>query len=220
MTQNALQVQVPRLVEQSGDDPNVNKLPQVLNLLGVTSMTSITNDPHYWEQYEQMNCWYCGCRLYHRRNLYERILVTPTGEEERKQCRVAPPGWKVLAYDHALPRSRGGTNAEWNLVQACESCNCSKNNKTVEEYRQYKAKKLRTPTHFFWIEREIGEIIADILTKNQIEELEEEINNDKRLMKDYQARAKQKEAKVAALERKIQTLKASLGKNGVVPSCL
>jgi hypothetical protein len=177
---------------------------------------NLANDARYWEQYQQINCWYCGVRLYHSRDVF------CWGEDDHKweQYRVAPAGWKKFALDHALPSSKGGDNAEWNLVPACESCNCSKKNKTVQEFRQHKAKQSQNSAYFFWIEREIGEIITDILTEIQIEELEEEIDNDKRLMKDYQARASQKEAKVVNSEKKLRTLKASLGKSGVVPSHL
>jgi hypothetical protein len=177
---------------------------------------NLAKDVRYWKQYRQINCWYCGVRLYHNRD----VFCWNEDDHKWQQYRTAPAGWKKYALDHALPISRGGSNTEWNLVIACESCNCSKRTKTIEEYRRYKAKQAQTSAYFFWIERELGEIMTDILTEIHIEELEEEVNNDKRLMNDYQARAKQKEAKVAALEREIQTLKASLGKNGVVPSCL
>jgi 5-methylcytosine-specific restriction endonuclease McrA len=31
--------------------------------------------------------------------------------------------------DHVWPQSRGGSNSNWNLVVACQSCNRSKGNK-------------------------------------------------------------------------------------------
>ncbi len=37
--------------------------------------------------------------------------------------------------EHKTPLSRGGTNAKENLDIACQRCNCSKGNKTEEEYR-------------------------------------------------------------------------------------
>lgn len=40
--------------------------------------------------------------------------------------------------DHKHPVSRGGTNDIDNLVVACRSCNCSKNDKTEEEYRMWR----------------------------------------------------------------------------------
>jgi 5-methylcytosine-specific restriction endonuclease McrA len=38
--------------------------------------------------------------------------------------------------DHAKPASRGGSNAEWNLVPACEYCNRLKDSMTVSEFRK------------------------------------------------------------------------------------
>lgn len=36
--------------------------------------------------------------------------------------------------EHLTPVSRGGTNANYNLVYACQSCNSKKHDKTLEEY--------------------------------------------------------------------------------------
>lgn len=43
--------------------------------------------------------------------------------------------------DHIFPKSLGGTNRQDNLVLACKSCNCSKGQMTVEEYRAYSWRK-------------------------------------------------------------------------------
>lgn len=40
--------------------------------------------------------------------------------------------------DHVIPISRGGPDTESNLVAACKSCNCSKGNKTIEEWIEMK----------------------------------------------------------------------------------
>jgi 5-methylcytosine-specific restriction endonuclease McrA len=40
--------------------------------------------------------------------------------------------------DHVIPISRGGPDVESNLVAACKSCNCSKGNKTIEEWIEMK----------------------------------------------------------------------------------
>jgi hypothetical protein len=40
-----------------------------------------------------------------------------------------------LTMDHVHPVSRGGNHVEENLVTACQSCNSSKNSKTVEEWK-------------------------------------------------------------------------------------
>lgn len=39
-----------------------------------------------------------------------------------------------VTLDHVVPRSRGGSNRENNLVTACRSCNSARGNKTVQEY--------------------------------------------------------------------------------------
>ncbi len=183
-------------------------------------MTSITNNHHYWEQYERMNCWYCGAQLYHNSDLYlgKRISWnSSTGERERwKQCRVAPQGWKKLAYDHVVPRSKGGNNADWNVILTCESCNCSKNNKTLEEFRQYKAKKLRTPTHYFWVEKQTHKTIECILARIHLREIEQRIYNDTRLENDYLARASQKRANVVDLMQTKQNLEAIIAKSNSI----
>lgn len=40
-----------------------------------------------------------------------------------------------FAADHAVPKSRGGSDDLDNLIPACWICNCGKGGKTVEEYR-------------------------------------------------------------------------------------
>lgn len=39
-----------------------------------------------------------------------------------------------LTLDHVIPLSKGGKHSKDNVVPACEHCNCSKGNKTVEEW--------------------------------------------------------------------------------------
>jgi 5-methylcytosine-specific restriction endonuclease McrA len=41
---------------------------------------------------------------------------------------------KKLTIDHKIPLSRGGSNWPENIVLACLTCNCSKNDKTFEEF--------------------------------------------------------------------------------------
>ncbi len=40
-----------------------------------------------------------------------------------------------FSIDHILPVSRGGTNWPNNIALCCSSCNSSKNNKTIEEWK-------------------------------------------------------------------------------------
>jgi hypothetical protein len=39
-----------------------------------------------------------------------------------------------LGVDHVMPRSRGGSDDDGNLVACCRSCNSSKRNKTPDEW--------------------------------------------------------------------------------------
>ena len=48
-----------------------------------------------------------------------------------------------LHADHQIPLSRGGTNFASNMVPACASCNCSKNDKTPIEFADYTFKQLQ-----------------------------------------------------------------------------
>ena len=48
-----------------------------------------------------------------------------------------------LHADHQIPLSRGGTNFASNMVPACASCNCSKNDKTPIEFADYTFRQLQ-----------------------------------------------------------------------------
>jgi len=63
------------------------------------------------------NCYYCGC---------DDSELNP------------------LTLDHVVPRSKGGSNKMSNKVPSCRSCNSSKGNKSLEEFRFLCAIK-RTP---------------------------------------------------------------------------
>jgi 5-methylcytosine-specific restriction endonuclease McrA len=59
---------------------------------------------------KENNCYYCG-----------------------KECK------EDKTIDHKIPVKKGGTNHENNLVVACRSCNCSKHDKTEEEYKRWRS---------------------------------------------------------------------------------
>lgn len=64
------------------------------------------------------HCWYCGLDL--------------TSFERGSDC---------VQVDHVLPKSKGGTNADSNLVLSCRDCNYGKKTKTLEEFRSYFRRK-------------------------------------------------------------------------------
>lgn len=56
-------------------------------------------------------------------------------KRDRFTCRYCGVRAVRLECDHILPLSRGGTNDEHNLTTACFSCNRSKGNKTLAEWK-------------------------------------------------------------------------------------
>lgn len=56
-------------------------------------------------------------------------------ERDEYTCQYCGNNDGPFHCDHILPRSRGGTDEEENLATACAFCNCSKGDKTVEEWR-------------------------------------------------------------------------------------
>lgn len=55
------------------------------------------------------------------------------------------PSKEAIEADHVLPISRGGSHGIGNLLPACRSCNASKGNKTIMEFRVWKSKQEETP---------------------------------------------------------------------------
>lgn len=62
-------------------------------------------------------CWYCGCQL--TPHIQSHLSPLPT----------------AINLEHQIPKTKGGTNREENLVYSCQTCNSSKGGSTVEEYR-------------------------------------------------------------------------------------
>ena len=61
---------------------------------------------------------------------WEEILLT-----HGWTCHYCGAGNVKLTRDHVVPISRGGSDCIENVVPACMSCNASKGNKLVEEWR-------------------------------------------------------------------------------------
>jgi len=51
---------------------------------------------------------------------------------------------ECLTIDHVVPRSKGGTNEQSNLLTACHGCNASKGAKSYSEYMEWRAVELAT----------------------------------------------------------------------------
>jgi len=51
-----------------------------------------------------------------------------------------------ITLDHVTPRELGGTNHETNLVTACRSCNCAKQDKTLRQWVRYLTRRGRDAT--------------------------------------------------------------------------
>jgi len=49
-----------------------------------------------------------------------------------------------LTYDHIIPRSKGGTNIELNIMIICENCNTRKGNKNPLKWFNSLPEKLKT----------------------------------------------------------------------------
>lgn len=58
------------------------------------------------------------------------LLRQPRAKHECHYCGRATR----LTKDHVIPRSRGGTDAEANIVFACRNCNSAKGDRTPEEW--------------------------------------------------------------------------------------
>ena len=80
---------------------------------------NVKNRP-VWEKTEG-RCWYCGA------NLLKPKPLTHNAVQRGK--------WYTI--DHAMPRSRGGTDELRNLLPSCNDCNAEKCDMTIEEYRTH-----------------------------------------------------------------------------------
>jgi 5-methylcytosine-specific restriction endonuclease McrA len=66
---------------------------------------------------------------------YEWVLIRKRIlERDKNTCVYCGIKEDNMHVDHVFPESRGGTDEEHNLVCACRSCNCSKRDRTPEEW--------------------------------------------------------------------------------------
>lgn len=70
-------------------------------------------------------------RIYERDGFVCRYCAKPVKDAVGNRRGVKP---NHATLDHIIPRSRGGTGDESNLVTACFSCNSRKKDRTRDEY--------------------------------------------------------------------------------------
>lgn len=67
----------------------------------------------FWSRQRKLECAYCGKRVYREVNNTHNSKAT---------------------IDHIVPLSKGGTNAQYNLVLSCFECNNRKGSKEVDKF--------------------------------------------------------------------------------------
>ena len=74
-------------------------------------------------------------------------LITPKEIAKIQSMKCTYCGNIGGEVDHVIPLTRGGTDSIGNLVSACRSCNASKNNRTITEWKKTKRNpEARQPT--------------------------------------------------------------------------
>lgn len=75
-------------------------------------------------------CWYCGKQT-------RRVDWADVMNQRNKDGTKKSDNDHWFTIEHVIPLSLGGTNNIDNLLPACRKCNCTKNKKTIGEYREY-----------------------------------------------------------------------------------
>jgi hypothetical protein len=88
--------------------------------------------------------------------------VLETGGFVCHYCGTSGDEWSLVA-EHKIPASRGGVDAEQNLVAACVSCNQKKGTRSYEDFVAGKPKPLKA--------RLVVEIDADLIRRLQMDRL-------------------------------------------------
>lgn len=57
-------------------------------------------------------------------------------ERDGGKCHYCGCGHSIT-FDHIVPKSKGGSNSESNLVCACRPCNSSKGTKDYDEFKEW-----------------------------------------------------------------------------------
>ena len=86
-------------------------------------------------QRDGWRCRYCGSKVISRkaRDVFTKQFPSETHWVKAQYMRHASLDSQSASLDHILPHSRGGNNAEENLVTACGPCQFGRNCWTLEE---------------------------------------------------------------------------------------
>lgn len=166
-------------------------------------------------RFEPSNCWYCGVELYHFKDHFKKVFSYTEDREylgRIESIRPVPEGAKELAVDHFIPRSKGGSNVIWNLVPCCTSCNSSKSNKDIEQFRQYRIKQTGIEAFKFWAESYSGKNIALLLAEIKRRELKTAIKEQTRFIDGIVDQYRKKEQKLSLLKTDLQSLEQAIAR--------
>ncbi len=98
------------------------------------------NNPKWKEQHRLHQAKRNGLIKESRSNLSKEFIENIYNTEHCYYCnKFIDPDKRTL--EHKNPLSRGGLHVESNIVMACLSCNCSKRDKTEEEYLEWKKQR-------------------------------------------------------------------------------
>jgi hypothetical protein len=138
------------------EDGAVDVHPEILTRLTGWSMELLRDGTDQLEKYGYL------FRLYDHLNWgwwicdYENAFPTPCARpggpewetikryvfsRDGYRCQYCGEAGGLLEVDHVKAHSKGGSSDIDNLVTACKSCNCSKRDKSPDEWRKWKAEK-------------------------------------------------------------------------------
>lgn len=103
----------------------------------------ITQKAYYQSHYPE----FAAKNMQRAGRMLDAKLIQQVLEEGNYTCRYCYQHGGKLTIDHKIPVSRGGSDERSNLCVACHGCNCSKNNKTPEEFAAYRQELANACSH-------------------------------------------------------------------------
>ena len=92
---------------------------------------------------------------YQQGPLYQANLRTAVRLRDQNRCVYCSRKNKRLELDHAIPKSRGGTDRYDNLLTSCSTCNLKKSNQSLESFLR------RRPARLKEVSAKLGQELAD-----------------------------------------------------------